>query len=242
VGHEEPAHLLCALEAPLAVSIGGEADPVDRNAEADRRQDVGQTPAVGVVIPRVSCCQEASPGRGRHTRQRVQPMPVGAVVDDGRRAQKWQDKAIPQRTGVGQQTRGKGGIGKGRGHGRHDPTFSMVEHFCPAELALALRRAHAAEGQEFGQSPIALPARRPDQIGGAVVQLQTRPDDEAKLDVLGGDMRADHPSQAVTIADANTSMTKRGGGRDHFSRVRRALKQREVGACAQLCEGDRHAR
>jgi hypothetical protein len=167
---------------------------------------------------------------------------VGTVIDDGRRAEQRPGEAIPQVTGVGLQTLGKTGIRKGRGDRRHYPPFRMVEHFCAADLALAFRHAHPSEGQQFGQPPVARAIRRPRQVGRAVVQHQARPDDEAEFKLLGGDMCAHHPGQAVAVADADAGMTKHGCGRDHFSGMRRTVEQREVGARAEFCEGDGHAR
>jgi len=45
------------------------------------------------------------------------------------------------------------------------------------------------------------PGLSADQIGGAVVQLQTRPDEKRSLTFRGGDMRPDHPGQAITVAE-----------------------------------------
>jgi hypothetical protein len=118
----------------------------------------------------------------------------------------------------------------------------MVQHFGAADLALAFRRAHPAEGQQFGQPPVARAIRRPREIGRAIVQHQARPDDEAELKILGGDMCAHHPRQAVAVADADAGVTKHGCGRDHFSGMRRTVEQREVGARPEFCEADGHAR
>jgi hypothetical protein len=70
---EQTRHLGRALEAAFAVAVGGMADPVDRGAEADGRQHVGEAAAGRMVIARVG--QRAAPARkGATATAALQPL------------------------------------------------------------------------------------------------------------------------------------------------------------------------
>jgi hypothetical protein len=56
--------------------------------------------------------QQAGIGRARHGGEGLQPVPVGPIVDDGRRAQQRHGEAVPEVAGIGEQARRERGIRK----------------------------------------------------------------------------------------------------------------------------------
>jgi hypothetical protein len=118
----------------------------------------------------------------------------------------------------------------------------MVDQLGSADLALTLWRAHAAEGEQFCQPPIAHAVRRPCEIRRAIVEDDSCADDEAQLHVFRRDMRAHHAGKTVEVADADACVTEHGSLRNHLGRMRRAFEQCEIGASADFRECGGHAR
>jgi hypothetical protein len=83
---EKPRHFLRALEAAFAVAVGGKSDAVDRRAEADGRQHIGEAAAVGMMVAGIGRRQQPNAGDSGHGRERFQALAVGPVASHGRRA------------------------------------------------------------------------------------------------------------------------------------------------------------
>jgi len=239
---EQSRHLGRALEAALAVALAREADRIHRPPEPDRGQHVGEASPGRMVVARVGGGQQPGPGSPRHGCERLQPVPVGPVLDRGRRAEQRQRQRAAERRSVGPHPRREGGIRQGRGNGRHHHASRMPDQVVAVDLAHALGRLHASQRQQPGQPAVAVAVRRPGEIGGAVREDEPRPDDEAQPDLLGRDMGTHRAGQAVQVADADPRMAEGGSRGDQLGRVRGAVQQRVVGPRAELGEGGRHAR
>ena len=125
---------------------------------------------------------------------------------------------------IGLQARGEGGVREGRGEGGHHPTFRVIEHLAPAQLALAFGRAHAAEGEQARQPPIARAIGGPGQVARTIIEHQARAHHETQADILRRDMSTYDTGEAVGVADTDAGMTERRGRRHHLGGVGGAIE------------------
>jgi len=71
-----------------------------------------------------------------------------------------------------------------RRHQRHCPAFGRVEQVVAADQACALGRAGAPEREQPGQTAEGGAVGGPDEVLGAVVEQEPRPDREAQARAL----------------------------------------------------------
>ena len=102
------------------------------------------------------------------------------------------------------------------------------------ERALPLLGAHLPERQQAREAAIGGAVARQAQEARAVLQIETRPDDELQPDLLGGEVRAHDAGKRVAVGDGERGQAQRLRLRDELLAMRGAAQEREVGRDLQL--------
>ena len=188
---EEASHLGFRLQVRLGVGRGGEAERVDRGAEADGGQHVGQAPPVRVVEADAAGGEQRRAGRARHRRQEVEALavvPAEAVVGG---AEQGQGEAAAERRGVAGQAGGERRVRRFGRQQRHHQPVRVLEEVVAGDAALAFRRFHPALGEQPREPAVGGAVRGPGEVFAAVVrQADARAGDEAELPLRRRDVAA----------------------------------------------------
>ena len=231
IGPEQPRHLGRRLQVPFGIGLEAEAGLVDAAVLADASHEVEQGLAPGMVQAHVVGRDQgrgAGPGQAG---QALEARPVVAPVEHAGGQVAGQPRGLP---GEGLELPGEGRVGDLRRQDDEDLALGRGLDIRQDQVAVALLRPALAQGQQPGEPAIGGP------VAGIAEDLRPVPGHQAGADqkpqagLLGRDMGAHHPGQAVAVGHPDGGMAEGRGGGDQLARMRAAAQEAVVGRDLQL--------
>jgi hypothetical protein len=125
--------------------------------------------------------------------------------------------------------------------GDEDLAFGVGCEIFEEKFALAFVGAPLAKRQQTAEAAVGLPVSRIAEETRRIFEIEARADDQAKADLLGGNMRADDAGECVSVGDGECREAERLGLRDELMGMRSTGEKREVGDRLQLGVGERRS-
>ena len=234
-GRKQPRHLFRRFQMPLRIGGQQRACVFHPHMLADRRHHILQGPPLwGVVVHVIARHQPQAQPFGKGCKPR-QPRPVIRAIEKARR----QIGDVQKRHRL-PQPRLEGRIHLSRRHGHQHLPVLRAGNIRKAQMALPLRRAPVAQGQEFRQPSIGRPVAREAQKLEPVLRHEPRPHHQLDARFLRRHMCPHDPRQRVAVGNPHRLMAQSGGLVHQLVRMAAAAQKTEIAGDPQLRKA-RHA-